>query len=226
MTLAVAGTALVVSVLAGVAATRWLDTRGYRYDDEAEVRPRSHRWVLVCLPLAVTAVAVGQTHGVGWVAGVVVGALAAVLVVASAIDLDVRRLPDRFTLPLIPATATGLAVVALVHGDWSAWLRAIVAGAVLAAIYLVLALIGGGTGMGLGDVKLSPTLGLLLGWHSWSHVIIGSMLAFVLGGLLGLALIVFAGRDRKSTLPFGPFMVAGCLIPLAMPAVGAAAALR
>ncbi|KGN38306.1 prepilin peptidase [Knoellia subterranea] len=152
---------------------------------------------------------------------VIAGVIAAVLMVVSAIDLDVRRLPDRFTLPLIPATAAGLAVVALVHGDLSNWLRAVLAGLAVGAIHLGLAFIGGGTGLGLGDVKLSPTLGMLLGWHSWTLAFAGVFLAFVLGGLVGVGLIVIARRDRKSTVPFGPFMVAGCLALLAAPAVSA-----
>lgn len=221
MSLGVGAGAALLSVLFGLWATRWLDSRAYRYEDESDIRLRTHSWVPFVLPLAVTAVAIGQTYAVGVAAGVVAGVIAAVLMVVSAIDLDVRRLPDRFTLPLIPATAAGLAVVALVHGDLSNWLRAVLAGLAVGAIHLGLAFIGGGTGLGLGDVKLSPTLGMLLGWHSWTLAFAGVFLAFVLGGLVGVGLIVIARRDRKSTVPFGPFMVAGCLALLAAPAVSA-----
>lgn len=219
MTPAVGLVAAGLSTGAAAVAKRWLDTRGYRYDDESDLRHRSHRWVLLALPLVVTSVALGQLRAVGVVAAAVVGSLAAVLVVASAIDLDVRRLPDRFTKPLVPATALGLALVALAHGEWSDWLRAMAAAAAVGAAYLVLALVGGGNGLGLGDVKLAPTLGMLLGWHSWSHVVLGTVLAFVVGGLVGLVLIL-RGRDRRSTLPFGPFMVGSCLTVLALPALG------
>jgi leader peptidase (prepilin peptidase)/N-methyltransferase len=67
-------------------------------------------------------------------------------------------------------------------------------------------------GMGLGDVKLSGVLGLYLGWLGWGPVLVGAFSAFVLGGLVGIGVILFAGGGRKSKVPFGPFMLLGTLI--------------
>ena len=79
------------------------------------------------------------------------------------------------------------------------------------AFFLALALISP-RGMGLGDVKLAPTLGLALGWLSWGAVAFGVFAGFLLGGLAGLAAIGLLGLTRKSLLPFGPWLVTGALL--------------
>jgi leader peptidase (prepilin peptidase) / N-methyltransferase len=61
-------------------------------------------------------------------------------------------------------------------------------------------------------VKLSPTLGLALGWLSWSAVAVGVLAAFLLGGLAGLGGMLAFGLSRKSLLPFGPWLVTGALL--------------
>ncbi len=53
----------------------------------------------------------------------------------------------------------------------------------MGGVFFVLALLSP-RGMGLGDVKLAPTLGLALGWVSW-EVAVGVFAAFLLGGLAG-----------------------------------------
>ena len=67
--------------------------------------------------------------------------------------------------------------------------------------------------MGFGDVKLAALLGLYLGWLGWSSVAVGAFAGFLLGGVVGVALIVARrGAGRKSRIPFGPFMLAGAFL--------------
>lgn len=66
-----------------------------------------------------------------------------------------------------------------------------------------------GKGMGFGDVKLAFFLGLLLGFP---NVVFGIFLSFILGAIIGLGLVIFKKRKLKSAVPFGPFLVIGCLI--------------
>ena len=63
-----------------------------------------------------------------------------------------------------------------------------------------------GRGFGLGDVKLAPALGLLLGWPG---VIIGTMASFIIGSAMALALLALGKKKFGQTVPFGPFLVAG-----------------
>jgi leader peptidase (prepilin peptidase)/N-methyltransferase len=66
-------------------------------------------------------------------------------------------------------------------------------------------------GMGFGDVKLAPTLGLALGWYGWSAVVAGTLVGFGLGAGVGLVLLAMRRVDRRTPIPFGPFMLLGAL---------------
>jgi leader peptidase (prepilin peptidase) / N-methyltransferase len=137
--------------------------------------------------------------------------VAGVGVALGAIDLDVRRLPDVLTLPSYVVTGGLLLLPTIADGRWSTYGRAWLAGLALLAFYFVLAVIKPGA-MGMGDVKLAGVLGLTMGWLSWRVLLVGGFLGFVLGGLVGGALMVAGRAGRKSHVPFGPFMLAGALI--------------
>ncbi|MET7392756.1 prepilin peptidase [Dactylosporangium sp. NPDC005572] len=139
--------------------------------------------------------------------------LAAIAVALALIDLDVLRLPDAIVLPSY-LVAPLLLLPAVVAGrDWSAGLRGLLAMAVLWMFYFVLSLVYPG-GMGFGDVKLAGVLGLYLGWLGWSSVAVGTLVAFVIGGVAALALLATGRAGRRTALPFGPAMLAGALVAL------------
>ena len=56
-------------------------------------------------------------------------------------------------------------------------------------------------GMGFGDVKLSFSLGVALGWLSWGSVFLGLFLGFLLGAVIGVLLIATKVRTRKRPRP-------------------------
>jgi leader peptidase (prepilin peptidase)/N-methyltransferase len=126
--------------------------------------------------------------------------------VLARVDLAVFRLPDVLTLPALGLTALLLGGAALLPAHHGSWSRALIA----AVLYGVLFLINP-AGMGLGDVKLAPTLGLVLGWYGWRAVVTGTFAGFLLGAVVALALIVTRRATRKTAMPFGPFMLAGAL---------------
>ncbi|MFI1096849.1 prepilin peptidase [Streptomyces sp. NPDC020917] len=134
-------------------------------------------------------------------------------VVLARVDLTVFRLPDVLTLPALGGTALLLGGAALLPSHDGSWTRALIAAAVLGALYFVLFFVNP-SGMGFGDVKLAPTVGLALGWYGWGTVFVGTMLGFGLGAVLGLALIVTRRADRKTPIPFGPFILAGAFAAL------------
>lgn len=133
---------------------------------------------------------------------------AAVSVALSAIDLDVHRLPDRIVLPSYAVGALLLLGAAIAGGDWVALARAAAGAGILFAFYLVLALVKPG-GMGMGDVKLAGVIGLFLGQLGWAELIVGTMGAFVFGGVVGIVMMATGRAKRGSTIPFGPWMLAG-----------------
>ena len=72
--------------------------------------------------------------------------------------------------------------------------------------YWLYRLMRGYEGLGYGDIKLLAALGAWHGWQSVSTIVlIASLSGLILGGLL-----FFRGADRnkKTPLPFGPFLVA------------------
>jgi leader peptidase (prepilin peptidase)/N-methyltransferase len=211
---------LTASGVVGWLIRRWLGTHAHRYADEADLPRRRHTWVPVACALVLPLVALGGWRSHGWSLAVVQWALGAVLLTMAAIDIDVRRLPDRFTKPLIAASVVATGGVALVAGAGGDWVRALLGGLALGVVYLVLALLGGGTGLGLGDVKLAPSLGVLLAFHAWSAVVVATVLAFVSAGVFGLVLLALRRASRRSTLAFGPHMIGSALFVLAAPGLG------
>ena len=87
-----------------------------------------------------------------------------------------------------------------------------------AGVFLIITLIGGliagKEAMGLGDVKLMGGLGLFFGWRT---IIIISLIAFLLGAIIGIALIAIKRKESGEYIPFGPFIVAGALIAIIVP---------
>jgi leader peptidase (prepilin peptidase)/N-methyltransferase len=138
-------------------------------------------------------------------------AVAFICVVLAAIDAATRLLPNRITYPAFPIVLGLLALASVGLGDLGRLGRGLLAAGAVGAFFLLLALLSP-RGMGLGDVKLAPTLGLALGWLSWGAVAVGIFAGFLLGGLAGLAAILLLGLTRKSLLPFGPWLVAGTLL--------------
>lgn len=135
--------------------------------------------------------------------------LAGVLLVAlSGVDLVHHRLPDAITLPAVPVAAVAVALTFLFAPHSGSALRSVMSAAILWAVFAGLARLSS-SWMGRGDVKLIPSLGLLLGYVSASTVVLGLGLAFVLGAMVSLA-AVLAGRLRmRSAIPLGPYLLFG-----------------
>jgi leader peptidase (prepilin peptidase) / N-methyltransferase len=130
-----------------------------------------------------------------------------------AIDLDTRRLPDALVLPAYPVLAVLLIGAAALRDDWWAAARSGLGALALFAFFFALAVISP-QGMGFGDVKLAGVIGLVLGYFSWPTLLVGAFAGFLLGAVIGMALIAVGAGGRKTALPFGPFMVLGALAAL------------
>ncbi|MFD7134093.1 prepilin peptidase [Streptomyces sp. NPDC059894] len=167
---------------------------------------------LVC---ALAAVATGlRPELVVWLLLAPVGVLLAV------VDLRVRRLPDPLTLPLAAAALALLGAAALLPEHAGDWTTALLGSLALGAGYLVLHLINP-AGMGFGDVKLALGAGAVLGWYGWAAVMLGTFAGFLLGALYGGALVVAGRAGRGTTIPFGPFLIAGAFTGLLIGAYAA-----
>lgn len=151
--------------------------------------------------------------------------LAAISVALAVIDLDVRRLPDSIVLPSYAVAAVLLGGADVLRADLGALLLVVIGGAGSFLFYYALRLAKPG-GMGLGDVKLAGVLGMFLGQAGLAQLMVGSFASFVLGGVAGIALIVAGRSTRKSSIPFGPWMLGGAWIGILAGAPLATAYLR
>lgn len=196
-----------VRVRDNVPVVSWLLLRGRCRDCGAAI---SFRYPLVELLTAALFALVAAHFGAdpALPAYLYLGALGVALAL---IDLEVRRLPNALVLPSYPVVLLLLGAAAAVERDAGSIARAVAGGAALFGLYFLLAL-AYPAGMGFGDVKLAGLLGLGLGWLGWDSLVVGAFAGFLLGGLVGAALIAVRQAGRKTAIPFGPFMLLGALL--------------
>ncbi len=160
--------------------------------------------------------AILQARGVGEVVAAVATAislfwLAGASIALTVIDLRTHRLPNVIVYPTVIIAAAVAALVAIGEGDLEVFARALASGGILFGVYLLLGLLWPG-GMGLGDIKLAAAVGIYLGTVGWGALLVGAFAAFVLGGILGILLLATGAVNRKSGIPFGPWMLAGAWV--------------
>ena len=86
-------------------------------------------------------------------------------------------------------------------------LEALCGAGVLLVIMLLLYFASRG-GMGEGDVKLAPALGI---WLGLEQGLLCLLLAFVSGGIVGALLLLCRRGKLKQAIPFGPFLCAAAV---------------
>jgi leader peptidase (prepilin peptidase) / N-methyltransferase len=161
---------------------------------------------LLALPLAgIGVLATGVAPS-----ALVVVYLAAVTPWLVSFDVSEHRLPNALVVPGI-----GVGLLACV-GEWVSSGRMpvvpLIAGVAYAGFLFVLNLVGG---MGMGDVKLGAALGLA-SW-SLSVAVLSPVVAFLVGGLVSVVLLI-AGR-RGQRIAFGPFLLGGFWVAVTLEAL-------
>ena len=143
------------------------------------------------------------------------------LIALTFIDVDHQLLPDDLTLPLlwlglalsltVPLAGSPLSAGAAWSGasipqdPRSAIIGAMAGYLSLWSVYHLFKLLTGQEGMGYGDFKLFAAFGAWLGWKMLFPII---LIAAAVGAAVGLTMIMVYGRDRRSHIPFGPFLAA------------------
>lgn len=169
----------------------------------------SLRYPLIEAFTGITSVLVVTIFGFSWLC------LAALiltwsLIALSMIDIDHQLLPDDITLPLLwlgillntfnLLTSLEAAVIGAMAGYLVLWL-----------LYRIFKLATGKEGMGQGDFKLLAALGAWLGWQALPQII---FLSAIVGTMIGIAMILFQGRDKNIPIPFGPYLAGAGFISL------------
>ena len=189
----------------------WLLLRGHCRDCGAAI---SVRYPLVEVGTAAAFAGLALLVGASWaLPGYWWAAAAAIALTLT--DLDCRRIPDRILMPGIVGAAALLSLGSVLEGDPWAIVRALAGGAGYFGVLLAVAVAARG-GFGFGDVKLGFLLGLVLAHRSWGVLLVGAFAAFAVGGLAAVALLAARRVSRKDAIPFGPAMVAGAGLALAL----------
>lgn len=116
-------------------------------------------------------------------------------------DMRAMLLYDKVTVTLM---GVGLLRAWWMGNLWDSFWGA----AVLLGIMLLLYFVSRG-GMGEGDVKLAPALGV---WLGLEQGLLCLFLAFVSGGVIGMFLLLLGKKGRKQPVPFGPFLCASAAV--------------
>jgi leader peptidase (prepilin peptidase)/N-methyltransferase len=164
----------------------------------------------------VLSAAVAWKFGFGWPALEAL-ILTWFLIALTFIDVDHQLLPDDLTLPLLWLGLLLSLTVPLLGGPAhvsdppipqdprSAIIGAIAGYLSLWSVYHLFKLLTGQEGMGYGDFKLFAAFGAWLGWKMLFPII---LIAAAVGATVGIVMIAVYGRDRRSHIPFGPFLAA------------------
>ncbi|MDO4631616.1 MAG: prepilin peptidase [Corynebacterium sp.] len=111
-------------------------------------------------------------------------------------DIKYRRLPDNLTMP-------ALCCVIMLAGRFH--LSALLGGVVWFLLYLLIAHVVGG--IGGGDIKLAPTLGIVIGaagvWPVFAAILLAQMLS-----IMGAVIL------RQKKIPHGPAMILSTVVIL------------
>jgi len=186
-----------------VPVVSWLVLRGRCRDCD---EPVSRRYPLVEALTGLLFAAVVAVHFEN-TAQIVLGlVLVAFLIPLTLIDLDLRLLPDRLTLP-----AAVLAIVLGTALDPDGEVQRLIAGGAAGLFFFVAWYVKPG-GMGFGDVKLVAVMGLFLG----RGVVVAVFTALIAGVLVGAMIMRRKGvaEGRKTAVPFGPFLALGGVVAL------------
>lgn len=138
------------------------------------------------------------------------GVLAALLLMLSLIDLDIKEVPHSLILGVIL-----LGVMTFVFSFFKFsesgtvwWEHLVGAFAVSLPLFLLMMVTGG---IGGGDVKLMFALGLLLGYKL---VLLAFLFGVVLAAVVAIVLLLVCGKGGKFALPLVPFLSVGALVAI------------
>lgn len=138
----------------------------------------------------------------------------------SVTDIREHRLPNRAVAAMTVAVAGAVAIAAAVGVPGSLRRTALVAVQYVGTHAVVYALSRGQFGMG--DVKFSLPLGIVVGWYAPNLWPVAVLVSFAMAAAVSLGLLAARRLTLRSRIAFGPAMAVAAL---AIAAIGATPAL-
>lgn len=154
----------------------------------------SVRSITICFISSVLWLIIYLVCGIS-VSSVIYMIASSILLAISVVDFAVYEIPFQFNVVL---AVLGIAVLLM---DITHWYEYVIGFFAVSGIFLLMAVVTKGNGMGGGDVKLMAAAGLLLGWKKILFaMVIGSVLGILVHGVLMIVL------KKKHMLAFGPYL--------------------
>jgi leader peptidase (prepilin peptidase)/N-methyltransferase len=139
-------------------------------------------------------------------------------IVATAIDLRHRIIPNTLTLRLPLVLLPLLVLAAAMTGDWGDLRRAVLAGFLIPLAMFLLSeafrLLRGQAGMGMGDVKYAISIGLVVGMLGPVELILFAYGSIFSAVVIAVVLLVTGRARLASRIPFGPYLVLGAQLAI------------
>lgn len=133
------------------------------------------------------------------------------LIVVFVYDFHHQLIPDEMIWGAIGLWFIYLIYSFIIHNSPFIILNYIYGGLIAAGVIAFIVLTTRGKGMGFGDIKLALLLGLILGFP---NAIVGVVLAFIIGAIVGLGLVIGKIKKMSQTIAFGPFLIIGFYLAL------------
>ncbi|MFB6181438.1 MAG: A24 family peptidase [Candidatus Magasanikbacteria bacterium] len=121
-------------------------------------------------------------------------------------DLRYQQILDRVTIPAI-------LIIFFVNAffGWVGATAMILGAAVAGGFFLLQFVVSRGRWIGGGDIRLGVLMGVILGWP---EVLLALFLAYVIGAVISIILLIFKDKSFTSKTPFGVYLSIGTFIAL------------
>jgi leader peptidase (prepilin peptidase)/N-methyltransferase len=146
-----------------------------------------------------------------WDLRIAYSTLCAGLILQTTVDALTHRLVRSITHLTAIVGFIFLAVNAIRVEESSQLISAVTCAATSWCLFFVISKVAP-TGLGTGDVRLVPVLGLYLGFLGYNEAILGIFIACSSAGLVGVVLIAVGRGSLKRRFAFGPYLAFGTFI--------------
>lgn len=138
----------------------------------------------------------------------------AFLIIIFLYDLKYYLIIDKITLPaIVLALVVNLGIAYAKNPELnsliSQFLNFLISIIIATGFFLAQFIISRGKWIGGGDIRLGALMGAMLGWP---HVIPALFLAYIVGAVVGLGLLIAKRATPKSQVPFGTFLTLATFI--------------
>lgn len=148
-------------------------------------------------------------------------AFASSMLVITFIDLEFHIIPDVITIPgifigllsasfLLPDPFAYSPIYPFTHLQVVGFKNSLAGLFSGGGLFYLIAVLSRG-GMGGGDIKMMAMIGAFAGWKA---VLLTTFIGSLSGSVVGIFLMAVKGKDRKTKIPFGPFLAAGSILTL------------